>query len=82
MFSKKNRNTRRRVEPPPRELSPRIARLLRESWWLLVVACFLYLALILATYTQADPGWSRTGSGAPIVNRGGVIGAWISDLLL
>ncbi|HLX31072.1 MAG TPA: DNA translocase FtsK 4TM domain-containing protein [Casimicrobiaceae bacterium] len=82
MFSKKNRNSRRRVEPPPRELSPRIARLLHESWWLLVVACFLYLALILATYTQSDPGWSRTGSGAPIVNRGGVIGAWISDLLL
>ena len=82
MFSKKNRNSRKRVEPPAREFSPRIARLLHESWWLLVGACFLYLALILATYAQSDPGWSRTGSGAPIVNRGGVIGAWISDLLL
>ncbi|HEY7787625.1 MAG TPA: DNA translocase FtsK 4TM domain-containing protein [Casimicrobiaceae bacterium] len=59
-----------------------MARLLRESWWLLVVAAFLYLALILVTYTKTDPGWSFSGTSAPIANRGGVIGAWLSDLLL
>ncbi|MEO9135139.1 MAG: DNA translocase FtsK 4TM domain-containing protein [Casimicrobiaceae bacterium] len=59
-----------------------MARLLRESWWLLIVAAFLYLALTLFTYTQSDPGWSRTGTGAPIANRGGIVGAWLSDLLL
>ena len=59
-----------------------MARLLRESWWLLVVACFLYLALALVTYTKADRAWSTTGSGPDIANRGGVIGAWLSDLLL
>ena len=67
---------------PRRQLSPRVARLVRESWWLLVVAVFLYLTLILATYSQGDPGWSRTGTGLPIANRGGVVGAWLSDLLL
>jgi DNA segregation ATPase FtsK/SpoIIIE, S-DNA-T family len=82
MFFKKNGNSRRRVAAPGRELSPRMARLLRESWWLLVVAAFLYLALTLVTYTKADPGWSFTGTGAPIANRGGVVGAWLSDLLL
>ena len=82
MILKKNGNTRRRTTPPPRELSPRIARLLRESWWLLVVAVFLYLALALATYTRSDPGWSSTGAGTSIANRGGVVGAWLSDLLL
>src|SRR5690348_28718 len=82
MFSKKNGNSRRRSEPPPRELSPRMARLLRESWWLLVAAGFLYLALTLVTYSKTDRAWSTTGSGADIANRGGVIGAWISDLLL
>jgi DNA segregation ATPase FtsK/SpoIIIE, S-DNA-T family len=82
MFSKKNGNSRRRSAAPERELSPRMARLLRESWWLLVVAAFLYLALTLFTYAQSDPGWSRTGNGAPIANRGGVVGAWLSDLLL
>ncbi len=63
-------------------LSPRFARLVRESWWLLVVAAFLYLGLILATYTKTDPGWSFSGTGAPLQNRGGVAGAWLADLLL
>jgi DNA segregation ATPase FtsK/SpoIIIE, S-DNA-T family len=81
MFFKKNRNSRR-VTDNGGELSPRMARLLRESWWLLVVAGFLYLALTLFTYTKTDPGWSFTGTGAPIANRGGAIGAWIADLLL
>jgi S-DNA-T family DNA segregation ATPase FtsK/SpoIIIE len=82
MFFKRNGNSRRRNGQPPRELSPRMSRLLRESWWLLVVAAFLYLALTLVTYTKSDPAWSFSGTGAPIGNRGGVIGAWLSDLLL
>jgi S-DNA-T family DNA segregation ATPase FtsK/SpoIIIE len=82
MFSKRNGNARRRHPPPAPELSPRMARLLRESWWLLVAATFLYLALTLATYTKSDAGWSTTGSGPTIANRGGVAGAWLSDLLL
>ena len=82
MFLKQNGNSRRRAPAPERELSPRIARLLRESWWLLIVAGLLYLALTLVTYTKADPGWSFSGTGAPIANRGGVVGAWLSDQLL
>jgi S-DNA-T family DNA segregation ATPase FtsK/SpoIIIE len=82
MFFKKNGNRRRRGSAPPRELPPRFARLVRESWWLLVVAGFVYLALILATYTRSDPGWSYSGTGAPLGNRGGIVGAWLSDLLL
>ena len=39
-------------------------------------------ALILATYSRGDPGWSFSGSGAPIANKGGVAGAWLADLLL
>jgi S-DNA-T family DNA segregation ATPase FtsK/SpoIIIE len=82
MFFKRNGNSRRRASPPDHALSPRFARLLRESWWLLVVAGFLYLALTLVTYTRTDPGWSSTGRGESIANRGGVVGAWLSDLLL
>jgi S-DNA-T family DNA segregation ATPase FtsK/SpoIIIE len=77
---------RRRVAPAAdvrrQPLSPRFARLVRESWWLLVVAVFAWLGLILATYTKSDPGWSYSGSGAALANKGGVIGAWLSDLLL
>jgi S-DNA-T family DNA segregation ATPase FtsK/SpoIIIE len=77
-----NRVVNRRAADAGTELSPRFARLVRESWWLLVVAAVGYLALILASYTATDPGWSFSGTGAPIGNRGGVVGAWIADLML
>ena len=91
MFLKRNltvprgsgRGGNRRVVPASEAaLSPRFARLLRESRWLVVIAVLAFLALILATYTRTDPGWSFSGTGAPIGNRGGVVGAWLSDLLL
>jgi len=63
-------------------LTPRLVGLLRESWWLLVVAGFSYLALILASYQKSDPGWSFSGTGEPLRNKGGVVGAWVADLLL
>jgi len=72
----------RRIEGQRRALAPRFAALLRESWWLLFVALFAYVALILATYSRSDPGWSFSGTGDPVVNRGGVFGAWLADLLL
>ncbi|HVE48044.1 MAG TPA: DNA translocase FtsK 4TM domain-containing protein [Casimicrobiaceae bacterium] len=76
------RNGNRRVAKPSRELSPRFARLLRETRWLLVVAAMLLLALVLGSYTRSDPGWSFSGTGAPVANRGGIVGAWFADLLL
>ena len=63
-------------------MSPRFERLLRESRWLVVLAVLAFLALILASYTRSDPGWSFSGTGAPVANRGGVAGAWLADLLL
>src|SRR5215468_9717647 len=83
MIFRKNMTTaNRRIEGQRRVLAPRFAALLRESWWLLVVALFGYLALILATYSRSDPGWSFSGTGGPTVNRGGAVGAWLADLLL
>jgi S-DNA-T family DNA segregation ATPase FtsK/SpoIIIE len=82
MFFNRNATNVRRAPPSEGALSPRFARLVRESWWLLIVAVFAYLGLILASYTRTDPGWSYTGTGAPLGNRGGVVGAWLADLLL
>jgi len=82
MFFKKNGNAKRRPDTAGDPLSPRFRRLVHEAWGVLVVAALLYLALVLATYTRTDPGFSFTGTGAPIANRGGVFGAWLSDLLL
>ncbi len=85
IFKRKQPNERRRATAgsvSSSSLPPRFARLVRESWWLLVVAGFLWLALILATYTKTDPGWSFSGTGDAIANRGGPVGAWLADLLL
>ncbi len=86
MFLQKKEGSSRRgnttVAASSAALSPRFARLVRESWWLLVVAAFVWLALILATYSRADPGWSFSGVGTPVANKGGIAGAWLADLLL
>ena len=63
-------------------LPPKIAALLRESWWLLLIGAALYLVLILGTYSKADPGWSHQVSGSQVVNAGGKAGAWIADVAL
>ena len=55
---------------------------MRESWCLLVAAVLIYIALILSTYTKSDRGFSFTGASDTIANRGGVVGAYLSDLLL
>ncbi len=68
--------------PAENPLPPKIASLLRESWWLALVALALYLALILFTFDTADPGWSHSASVERIRNSGGRIGAWLADVLL
>ena len=71
------------VQKAPRKpLPPKIAALLRESWWLLLVGAALYLVLVLATYSKSDPGWSHQASGVQVVNAGGKAGAWIADVAL
>jgi DNA segregation ATPase FtsK/SpoIIIE, S-DNA-T family len=82
IFNSKKYGRNRALQSGRSGLSPRLTALVRESWWLLVVAGFVYLALILGTYQRADPGWSFSGTGDPVRNRGGVVGAWVADLLL
>jgi S-DNA-T family DNA segregation ATPase FtsK/SpoIIIE len=63
-------------------LPGKIAARLREAKWLALVALALYLALVLATFDRADPGWSHSAAADRIGNAGGRAGAWVSDLLL
>jgi len=56
--------------------------LLRESRWLLLVACALYFTVALYGYDRADPAWSHSASGALPSNPGGALGAYLADLLL
>ncbi len=61
--------------------SPRVTRLIHEAWWFVLLAAVVYLTLILATYHNTDPSWSFSGTGDAVRNMGGVVGAWVSDLL-
>jgi len=48
----------------------------REQAVLLIGAVVWLIALLaLATHSAADPGFSTSGSGGPIHNRAGVLGA-------
>ncbi len=65
-------------------LPVRLAILLRESRWLLLVAVAAYLILIMLGYDRSDPAWSHSASavGAAPHNPGGVFGAHVADILL
>jgi S-DNA-T family DNA segregation ATPase FtsK/SpoIIIE len=62
-------------------LTGRLFALLRESRWILLVACALYFTVALYGYDPADPAWSHSVSGMHTRNPGGVLGAYLSDLL-
>ncbi len=63
-------------------LPAKLASLLREAKWLVLVALAAYLLLILATYHRTDPGWSHSATEAVTQNAGGRLGAWLADVLL
>ena len=69
---------RKAPEPSALTLTPgRIAGLLRESWWLGLVAAVIYLAMVLYTFDRGDPGWSHSARVSDIRNAGGAVGAWV-----
>ncbi len=63
-------------------MPPKIAALLRESWWLVLVAAAIFLVLVLYTYDPQDPGWSHTATHPAVRNAGGYVGAILADILL
>jgi len=68
---------------PLSPLSEKLRLLLRESRWLLLVAIACYFILVLYGYDRADSAWSHSDSSAlTIHNPGGLVGAWLADLLL
>lgn len=55
---------------------------LQEGGFILLAAFACFLLVALATYNEADPGWSRTALDPEIKNAVGKTGAWVSDLFL
>ena len=65
--------------------NPRRQRLLRDIALILIAPLLLYLWICLFTYSPDDPGWSTssgTGVTGELGNAGGLIGAWVADVLL
>ena len=54
----------------------------KNSIGLMLFSLGFLLLLSLATYTATDPCFSVTGAGTPIGNANGIIGAYLSDVLL
>ena len=74
--------TRLRKKDEQKVISGAASFRLREAALILTLALAAYLLLSLWTYQPTDPGWSTTGMNDVIVNRGGIVGAWLSDTLL
>ncbi|NYT38930.1 DNA translocase FtsK [Allopusillimonas soli] len=72
----------RNVRNGPSPLQSRLSGLLREARWIVFAALAAWLGLVLATWDPADPAWSHSVQAAVIHNRGGTVGAYISDFLL
>jgi S-DNA-T family DNA segregation ATPase FtsK/SpoIIIE len=59
----------------------KMARALREGAAIALGMLALVLLVALASFDAHDPGFSFTGTGDPLHNRVGVVGAWSADLL-
>jgi len=46
-----------------------------------LLALAVYLLLIFVTFHRDDPSWSYSATGAAVRNAGGVVGAWVSNML-
>jgi len=72
----------RRKSGKTAKITHQVSRGLRESALLILGALAIFLLVSLASYHAADPGWSNSGEVVRINNAGGLIGAWLADVLL
>jgi len=83
LFFNKKKVANVRLEKVSTEKQQRDAKLLREVSWIALAALGVFLAVILATYSHEDPGWTHAiGEHDTIHNAGGAVGAWVSDIFL
>jgi len=54
---------------------------LHEGGLLILCAAAIFLLVSLFTYTQTDPGWTTMTTTHKVMNWGGRVGAWLSDVL-
>ena len=59
-----------------------LERLPREAGLLACIGLTLFLLAALISFDPNDPGWTSSGTGAPVQNLVGPFGAWTADVLL
>jgi len=64
------------------KLTHQVTHGLREGALLILGALAIFLLVSLLSYHPGDPGWSNSGAVTQINNAGGLIGAWLADVLL
>ena len=72
----------RRKKANEKKITHQVSHGLREGALLILGAIAIFLLVSLVSYHPADPGWSNSGDVARINNAGGIIGAWLADVLL
>ena len=72
----------RRKKAKDKTITHHVSHGLREGALLILGAIAIFLLVSLFSYHAADPGWSNSGDVARINNAGGIIGAWLADILL
>lgn len=55
---------------------------LKESILIALGGVSLFLLIALLSHHPADPGWSHSGQHEVIHNQGGLVGAWLADIIL
>ena len=64
------------------ESGSQFVRYIKEISVIVLGAIALFIALALITYHPSDPGWSQAVNDTEIHNGGGIVGAYIANLLL
>jgi len=71
----------RHLQQPPAQTPERVGwrRFSAELSLLAGLVLCLFWLVALASFSLSDAAWSTSGTGAPTVNRLGVMGAWLAD---
>ena len=63
-------------------MSSQVVQRVKEGILIALGGVALFLVIALWSHHPSDPGWSHTGTAAPLRNHGGIVGAWIADIAL
>ena len=57
-----------------------VGRFTQEVFLVLGLALLIFVMMALASYSPQDAAWSTSGTGGPVHNWAGKLGAWLADL--